>query len=108
MDHADRLGAPVFRNAVRPFLTLYEKEKEHLMSAKTILASGFLLLGGALLLLVSSLDYSDFYSLFGLLFTLAGAVPLLIHLGSRYLTWYHKSPHHPQMRDNKEDPHENS
>ena len=41
------------------------------MSAKTILASGFLLLGGALLLLVSSLDYSDFYSLFGLLFTLA-------------------------------------
>ena len=28
------------------------------MSAKTILASGFLLLGGALLLVVSSLDYS--------------------------------------------------
>ena len=37
------------------------------MSAKTILASGFLLLGGALLLLVSSLDYSDFYSLFGII-----------------------------------------
>lgn len=45
------------------------------MSAKTILASGFLLLGGALLLVVSSLDYSDFYSLFGLLFTLAGSGP---------------------------------
>ena len=74
------------------------------MSAKTILASGFLLLGGALLLLVSSLDYSDFYSLFGLLFTLAGAVPLLIHLGSRY----HKSPPSSTNEDNKEDPHENS
>ena len=49
------------------------------MSIQTILASGFLLLGGALLLVVSSLDYSDFYTLFGLLFTLAGAVPLLIH-----------------------------
>ena len=45
------------------------------MSAKTILASGFLLLGGALLLLVSSLDYSDFYSLFGLLFTLEERSP---------------------------------
>ncbi len=78
------------------------------LSAKTILASGFLLLGGALLLVVSSLDYSDFYSLFGLLFTLAGAVPLLIHLGSRYLTWYHKSPPSSTNEDNKEDPHENS
>lgn len=78
------------------------------MSAKTILASGFLLLGGALLLVVSSLDYSDFYTLFGLLFTLAGAVPLLIHLGARYLTWYHKSPPSSTNEDNKEDPHENS
>ena len=60
------------------------------MSAKTILASGFLLLGGALLLLVSSLDYSDFYSLFGLLFTLAGAVPLLIHLVSQVSPIIHK------------------
>ena len=49
------------------------------MSAKTILASGFLLLGGALLLLVSSLDYSDFYSLFGLLFTLVSQVSPIIH-----------------------------
>ena len=57
------------------------------MSAKTILASGFLLLGGA---------------------PLAGAVPLLIHLGSRYLTWYHKSPPSSTNEDNKEDPHENS
>ena len=45
---------------------------------------------------------------FGLLFTLAGAVPLLIHLGSRYLTWYHKSPPSSTNEDNKEDPHENS
>lgn len=46
MDHADRLGAPVFRNAVAPFLPLYEKERSTLMSIQTILASGFLLLGG--------------------------------------------------------------
>ena len=105
MDHADRLGAPVFG---APFLPLYEKERSTLMSIQTTLASGFLLLGGALLLVVSSLDYSDFYTLFGLLFTLAGAVPLLIHLGSRYLTWYHKSPPSSTNENNKEDPHENS
>ena len=91
-----------------PTVWAHPFSETHLMSAKTILASGFLLLGGALLLVVSSLDYSDFYSLFGLLFTLAGAVPLLIHLGSRYLTWYHKSPPSSTNEDNKEDPHENS
>lgn len=78
------------------------------MSTKTIFASGFLLVGGALLLIVSRLDYSDFYSLLGLLFTLSGAVPLLIHLGSRYLAWYHKSPPSSINEDNKEDSHENS
>ena len=63
------------------------------MSAKTILASGFLLLGGALLLVVSSLDYSDFYSLFGLLFTLAGAGPPgvpLSHMVSQVSPIIHK------------------
>ena len=78
------------------------------MSTKTIFASGFLLVGGALLLIVNCLDYSDLSLLLGGLFTLAGAVPLLIHLGSCYLAWYHKSPPSSKIEDNKEDPHENS
>ena len=57
------------------------------MSTKTIFASGFLLVGGALLLIVNCLDYSDLSLLLGGLFTLAGAVPLLIHLGSCSLAW---------------------
>ena len=74
------------------------------MSAKTILASGFLLLGGALLLVVSSLDYSDFYSLFGLLFTLAGAVPCSSTWGPAISHGITSLPHHPQMRTTRRIP----
>ena len=46
------------------------------MSVQTVLAAGFLLLGGALLLLVSSLGFlSEWFFPFGLLFILVGQFP---------------------------------
>ena len=46
------------------------------MSVQTVLAAGFLLLGGALLFIVSSLGFlSEWFFPFGLLFILVGAVP---------------------------------
>lgn len=78
------------------------------MSIQTILASGFLLLGGALLLVVSSLVTVISTVFLACCSRWQERVPLLIHLGSRYLTWYHKSPPSSTNEDNKEDPHENS
>lgn len=78
------------------------------MSLQTIIAAGSLFVGGTLLLAVSRLAPSEITLIFGLLFTLAGSVPLLIHLASCYLAWYHKDPTSSETDHNKEDPHENA
>lgn len=63
------------------------------MSVQTVLAAGFLLLGGILFLLVSSLDFFiEWLFPFGLLFILIGAIPLVIQLAKAWLSWYQKSP----------------
>ena len=62
------------------------------MSVQTILAAGFLFLGGALLQIVNVLDSSDWCFLFSLLFMLMGAIPLVIQLAKAWLSWYQKSP----------------
>ena len=74
------------------------------MSVQTILAAGFLFLGGALLLLVSSLGFlSEWLFPFGLLFILVGAIPLMIHLAKCWLAWYCKLPIFPIDDTKKED-----
>ncbi len=62
------------------------------MSIQTILAAGFCLLGGVLLLIAAHLLYSDLCVIFGLLLTPMGAIPLVIQLTKSYLSWYHASP----------------
>ena len=63
------------------------------MSVQTVLAAGFLLLGGVLFLLVSSLDFFiEWLFPFGLLFILIGSIPLVIQLAKAWLSWYQKSP----------------
>ena len=62
------------------------------MSVQTILAAGFLFLGGALLQIVNVLDSSDWRFLFSLLFMLMGAIPLVIQLAKAWLSWYQKPP----------------
>ena len=63
------------------------------MSVQTILAAGFLFLGGALLFIVSSLGFlSEWFFPFGLLFILIGSIPLVIQLAKAWLSWYQKSP----------------
>ena len=63
------------------------------MSTQTILAAGFLFLGGTLLLIVSSLNFLSQWTFpFALLFMLIGAIPLVIQLAKAWLSWYQKSP----------------
>ena len=74
------------------------------MSVQTVLAAGFLLLGGILFLLVSSLDFFiEWLFPFGLLFILVGAVPLMIHLTKCWFAWYCKLPIFPTDNPKKED-----
>ena len=74
------------------------------MSVQTILAAGFLFLGGALLFIVSSLGFlSEWFFPFGLLFILIGAIPLMIHLAKRCFIWYCKLPIFPTDTPKKED-----
>ena len=52
------------------------------MSIPTILATGFLFLGGILLQLVNMLRYSDWRAIIGPLLMLIGAFPLILHFGA--------------------------
>ena len=73
------------------------------MSTQTILAAGFLFLGGTLLLIVSSLNFLSQWTFpFALLFMLIGAIPLVIQLAKAWLSWYQKSPV-PSTDDPKKD-----
>lgn len=62
------------------------------MSIPTILAAGFLFLGGILLQLVNMLHYSDWRAIIGPLLMLIGAVPLILHLARVWLSWYQTLP----------------
>ena len=73
------------------------------MSIQTILAAGFCLLGGVMLLIAGQLFHSDLPLIFGLLLTLMGASPLVIQLVRSYLSWYHKFPITPTDTPKKED-----
>lgn len=65
------------------------------MSIPTILAAGFLFLGGILLQLVNMLHYSDWRAIIGPLLMLMGAVPLILHLARVWLSWYQTLPPPP-------------
>ena len=70
------------------------------MSIPTILATGFLFLGGILLQLVNMLRYSDWRAIIGPLLMLIGAFPLILHLA-------HQTPSPPTFDQlAKEDSHE--
>ena len=73
------------------------------MSVQTLLAAGFLFLGGALLQIVNILDSSDWRFLFSLLFMLMGAIPLVIQLARAWLSWYQKFPDSSTDNPTKED-----
>lgn len=76
------------------------------MSILTILAAGFLFLGGILLQLVNMLHYSDWRAIIGPLLMLMGAVPLILHLARVWLSWYQTLPPHSLDKPTKEDSHE--
>lgn len=77
------------------------------MSIPTILAAGFLFLGGILLQLVNMLRYSDWRTIIGPLLMLMGAVPLILHLAKVWLSWYQTLPPPPSFdHPAKEDSHE--
>lgn len=76
------------------------------MSILTILAAGFLFLGGILLQLVNLLRYSDWRAIISPLLMLIGAVPLILHLTRVWLSWYQTLPPHSLDKPAKEDSHE--
>ena len=73
------------------------------MSIQIILAAGFCLLGGVLLLIAGQLFHSDLPAIFGLLLTLMGAIPLVIQLAKSWFAWYCKFPIFPTDNPKKED-----
>ena len=76
------------------------------MSIPTILATGFLFLGGILLQLVNMLRYRDWRAIIGPLLMLIGAFPLILHLAQVWLSW-HQTPSPPTFDQlAKEDSHE--
>ena len=77
------------------------------MSVPTILAAGFLFLGGILLQLVNMLHYSDWRAIIGPLLMLMGAFPLILHLARVWLSWYQTLPPSPSFdKPAEEDSHE--
>lgn len=77
------------------------------MSIPTILAAGFLFLGGILLQLVNMLHYSDWRAIIGPLLMLIGTVPLILHLARVWLSWYQTLPPSPSFdKPAEEDSHE--
>ena len=74
------------------------------MSVQTILAAGFLFLGGILLFIVDSIYFlGDWVDLFSRLCMLLGVIPLVIHLAKCYFIWYCKLPIFPTDTPKKED-----
>ena len=74
------------------------------VSVQTILAAGFLFLGGILLFIVDSIYFlGDWVDLFSRLCILLGVIPLVIHLAKRCFIWYCKLPIFPTDTPKKED-----
>lgn len=67
-----------------PFLLVRLRRKEDFMSVQTILAAGFLFLGGVLLHCLSWLGYNYIYFSYlhklGIILAVIGVIPLLWHL----------------------------
>ena len=77
------------------------------MSVPTILAAGFLFLGGILMQLVNMLHYSNWRAIIAPLLMLMGAVPLILHLAKVWLSWYQTLPPSPSFdKPAEEDSHE--
>ena len=77
------------------------------MSVPTILAAGFLFLGGILLQLANMLYYSNWRAIIAPLLMPMGAVPLILHLAKVWLSWYQTLPPSPSFdKPAEEDSHE--
>ena len=74
------------------------------MSVQTILAAGFLFLGGILLFIVDSIYFlGDWVDLFSRLCMLLGVIPLVLHLSANWLSWRQKFPDSSTDDPKKED-----